>query len=78
MNPLTSRHGCVLALAVASASLSSQHALADETAASAPPQTDPAAAALPPTLVRVGKEGIALTRKGFLLSNSLICHILAE
>ncbi|MNJ40670.1 hypothetical protein D3C77_355700 [compost metagenome] len=48
MNPLASRHGCVLALAVASASLSSQHALADETAASAPPQTDPAAAALSP------------------------------
>ena len=36
------------------------------------------AARLPRNLVTVGEEGIALTREGFLLSNSLICNILAE
>ena len=34
--------------------------------------------ALPPRLVTVDGDGIRLTREGFLLSNSLICHILAE
>lgn len=33
---------------------------------------------LPQNLVTVNEEGICLTREGFLLSNSLICHILAE
>lgn len=33
---------------------------------------------LPRHLVTVDKNGIRLTREGFLLSNSLICHILAE
>ena len=33
---------------------------------------------LPSHLVTVDDEGICLTRDGFLLSNSLICHILSE
>ncbi len=33
---------------------------------------------LPKNLVEVNEEAIRLTREGFLLSNSLICHILAE
>lgn len=33
---------------------------------------------LPRQLVQSDAEGIRLTREGFLLSNSLICHILAE
>ena len=33
---------------------------------------------LPPNLVAVDADGIRLTREGFLLSNSLICHILAQ
>lgn len=33
---------------------------------------------LPPTLVTVDRAGIRLTREGFLLSNTLISHILAE
>lgn len=36
------------------------------------------AAALPPTLVTQDAAGIRLTREGFLLSNTLITHILAE
>ncbi len=35
------------------------------------------AAALPPALVQADAEGIRLTRQGFLLSNTLLCHILA-
>ena len=33
---------------------------------------------LPPNLVTVSDREISLTREGFLLSNSLICHILSE
>lgn len=33
---------------------------------------------LPDNLVTVDSRGVRLTREGFLLSNSLICHILAE
>ncbi len=33
---------------------------------------------LPRDLVTVSEDGIRLTREGFLLSNSLICHILAK
>lgn len=33
---------------------------------------------LPHNLVTADQEGIRLTREGFLLSNSLICHILAQ
>ena len=36
------------------------------------------AAALPPSLVRQDTDGIRLTREGFLLSNTLITHILTE
>ncbi len=36
------------------------------------------AAQLPGALVRVGEDGIRLTRRGFLLSNTLIARILAE
>ena len=36
------------------------------------------AAALPPSLVRQDEAGIRLTREGFLVSNTLITHILAE
>ncbi len=43
-----------------------------------PPVWRARAEKLPPDLVRVDAQGIRLTRAGFLLSNSLIGHILAE
>ena len=45
---------------------------------SMPPAWIESAAALPTSLVRVDEKGIRLTREGFLVSNSLIRHILAE
>ncbi len=43
-----------------------------------PPAWRERAGALPPSLVRQNEAGIYLTREGFLLSNTLITHILTE